>query len=398
MPDIIAQCATVPRQAARREEIRPARPGKISAGGAARGGDAVTGPVGQHAGSVERTLRRRSLLIFSAAAGLTLTGCTDSPLVPGPIRKQRPTPTPTPLPGTTEAATTERELADYADAVLRRHRTKLDKDRRRLLEQIRDAHCAHLTALTAADPFTPQHTDSSPTPTPPIPSSPEASSSPSATPSPAVSGSSSTAIKRLISLESDAGAEHRRRALGPTGPDDQLSHLVLLWGSLSTAAAGYAAALDDDRRPATAPAQHRAAVTLPDAAQAAESLLQQCHAIIFGYQAALAELSGGRADHARATLSGYRALRDRLVEELTDDDHDLPAPHAGYQLPVQPTTATRAGKLIGAMETAMLPFIGQWLATTKDRKAALAAMIDNSRDALAWTSVITVWPGWPSQQ
>lgn len=358
----------------------------------------------------EPAVGRRSLLIFASAAGLALAGCTDSPLIPGPDKPS--TSQPTPLPGTVEAAATEKELAGYADALLARHQQKLDDDEQELIEQLRDAHLAHLAVLNSPTPFDlPRPTASgsatpppSPgaTPTGPASASSASSASPAssgpATPTVPIPGSAPKAIKELASLEAAASKAHRARALDPTGPEDQLALLTLLWGSLSAATDSYRHALGDGRDPAAEPAgQQRVAMALPSATDAATDLLEQCYAIIFGYQAALAELSGGRADRARSTLSGYRDLRDRLVNELTEDDHDLPAPHAGYKLPFQPTTSARAAKLIGTMETAMQPFLGQWLATTKDRKAALAVMIDNARDALAWTSAITVWPGWPSQ-
>lgn len=376
-------------------------------GGSGSGGYAVTRANEETA---VRTVGRRSLLIFTAAAGLGLAGCTDSPLVPGPGPKPSQTPKPIPLPGTVDAAATEQKLADYADAVLTRHRANLDHGERELVSQLHTAHLAHLEVLTSTAPFDlPQPTPSStvsggPTSSTsgsPIPSGSSTVSgtpSPSATLSVSVSGSPAKAIAALAALEAAAAEEHRARALRPGGPEDQLADLALLWGSLATAADSYRSALTDHRDPAAAPTgQQRVAIALPDRADAATNLLEQCYAIIFGYQTALAKLSGGRADHARSTLSGYRDLRDRLVDELLANDQKLPAPHAGYKVPVQPTSSSSAGKLLGSMETAMLPFIGQWLATSDSRSVPVATMIHTARDVLAWTSTIMVWPGWPTQ-
>lgn len=172
----------------------------------------------------------------------------------------------------------------------------------------------------------------------------------------------------------------------------------MLWGSLAAAAASYADAVADGRDPAPElVGRQRVAIGLPDPDTAARRLLEQCYPMIFGYQAALAELTGARDDHARATLAGYRDLRDQLVAVLVDHDQQLPAARAAYRLPVQPTSASSAVRLLGRMETAMLPFVGQWLATTEDRGAALDTMIRTAADALTWTSAIPVWPGWPTQ-
>jgi hypothetical protein len=46
----------------------------------------------------------------------------------------------------------------------------------------------------------------------------------------------------------------------------------------------------------------------------------------------------------------------------------------------------------------MLPYLGQWLATTdpSDRPAALSTMISTAESAAAWSPKVTVWPGYPA--
>ena len=381
-------------------------------------------------GSAGPTIGRRSMLIMGVAGSLALTGCTSSGQQPSPSGSAAgtgtPAPTPTPLPGTVEAGATENELAQYAAAILAGFGKHLAAQDRHLITAIRDAHLAHVAALGSPDPV------SVPAPSPTTgASSPTSGSSPTVTPEATTAGSGSAtnsagasgsalptgtatgsptaptlpkspakAIKKLRALETKASAAHRKRALDPTGPQDQRGWLTLLWGSLATAADDYARALTAGRDPGAHPDQdHRVAVKLPDAATAVQNLVEQCYPIIFGYQAAIAGLSGSAADHARSSLAAHRALRDQLSKWLTEQKADVPNAHAAYDLPVQPTSPSRAAKLLGTMEDQLLPYLGQWLASSKDdQESGLTAMITGTRNVGYWTHKINIWPGWPVQR
>ena len=210
----------------------------------------------------------------------------------------------------------------------------------------------------------------------------------------------SSTLAKLRKLETAASKVYAASAADPDGPDDRHDQLALLWGSLSTAAAGYAAACRSGADPGGSLAgEHRADVDLPkDADTAIQHLVAQCDAIIFGYQAAIAALSGSRADQAQDRLADYRALRDQLAAELTAHKVTVPAPHAGYRLPVQPKSSSSAGKLIGLMETGVLPYFGQWLAVAEpgDRPDVLRYLTDTAEHAQDWSPRITVWPGYPT--
>lgn len=322
------------------------------------------------------------MLIFSGTIALSLTGCTqDGPQTSGRGRSTTPappTPTPTPVPGTVEAAERENDLAAFAAAALDRFSDRLSDADRNLLTNLRDAHLAHAAVLAPQDPTTP-------------------AASASASP-PALGHGPKAARAKLHSLEAKAAKTYGQLALSATGAEDQLGTLALLWASLATASTCYADACSSGRNPgADVVGDHRQNVAAADPQTALHDLLEQCYAIIFGYQAALAALSGDRADHGRSRMAGYRDLRDQLADRLTDQKLPMPAPHAAYRLPVQPTSDARAAKLINLMETRMLPYLGQWVATSgpDDRQDALDTMITSAQDALVWSPKIIVWPGYP---
>lgn len=374
------------------------------------------------AGFTGATIGRRGMLIMALGGGLALTGCTGSGRQPTPSSSAPGSPTPTPLPGTVDATATEKDLAQYADALLTRFGKHLDDAEQHLISAIRDAHLAHAAALAASDPVdVPGPTPTSGTSTPASGAGPSADStatsaatgstttsaaSGSASPSsgasttaPSLPKSPARAIKVLRAMELKAATGHRKRTLHPSGPQDQLPWLTLLWGSLASAADSYAQALAAGRDPGADPVQdHRVAVELPDETAAVQNLVEQCYAIIFGYQAALAALSGSAADHARAGLADHRELRDQLSGWLTEHDAKVPSPQAAYRFPVQPTSPSRAAELIGTMEDQLLPYLGQWLAATEDdQRSALDSMITGARNVGYWTSKINIWPGWPVQ-
>ena len=353
---------------------------------------------------------------LGVSAGVTLSGCTGtgSGPKPGPSGSgpaSAATPTPLPLPGTEAAAETEAALADFADRVLL-HAKKLTGQQKRLLGLIRDAHRAHVVVLSSTTPFdlpaTPAPTSSASFgPSASAPQQPTASRQPSgsattlgsasASPTVSVPSDAGKAIKKLIKLEAGAAIDHRKRSSADDGPADMLRRLALLWGSLSAAATCYKTALSHHLKPhSKLVATERIAYELPATGTAVSHALEQTYALIFGYQTAIAHLSGDAATRARTSLSDYRDLRDHLSALIVAAQQKPPSPHPAYKLPVQPSTASRAADLAGRMETAMLPYLGQWLATAKDRRAPLDALTTTATAAQAWTATIAVWPGWPT--
>jgi hypothetical protein len=379
----------------------------------------MVGCTDQEVTAIERpgSTGRRAFLASGIRLGLAtlgvgtgLTACSADPL-PGPDRPDSsatrpPAPTPTPLPGTVEAAARETELVIFASRALHRFRGRLTTAQRHLLTGLRDAHRIHVAALGSADPFGPDAPTAAPT-------SP-ASATPSATPTASPTGTPTAnatqgvpdpgrtpkaALAKLHRLESQAAKAYRELVRSVEGPDDHRTQLVLLWGSLATAASCYAAACRSAADPGPSPAgDRRRNVIIPDQQTAETNLLEQCYAIIFGYQAAIAPLTGDSTAAAQSRLAGYRELRDRLATDLGDRHARVPAAQAAYRLPVQPTSAARAARLIAIMETRMLPYLGQWLATTdpSDRPAALSTMISTAESAAAWSPKVTVWPGYPA--
>lgn len=284
------------------------------------------------------------------------------------------------------AADGERQLAELAAAILTgpRH-TELTSPQRRLLLVAQQAHLEHSTALQAPKPTT------RPLPVGPAPT-PSASALPVGVP-----------LIRLFGLfaatERAQAARLRRAALAKTGFD------ALLWGSMAVAASSFASAAGPpSAQPGAAPAP-RATKPLPMAAvsdaAALQAMVAQLHAMVYGYQLALGRLSrvtsAGR--RARSGLHSRRALRNLLTQALLDRSADVPVAAPAYRPSVQVTSAATAGELVGAMEVALEPFCGLWLAsaaTSADRMLAMDALADTTAKARSWGAPLTVWPGWQS--
>jgi len=354
-----------------------------------------------------RPRSRRAFLVFGVAAGLGLAGCSSKSHGPGRPASSPPAgppaPSPTPLPGTVAAAVRENDLAGYATAALRHFGKHLTKPERHLLSGLRDAHLAHAAVLGQVDPTMIESTAgttgdptaaASPSATSPSPTSPATSAS-----VPRLGRDPKSTLNTLRKLETEASKSYASLVAQPGDESARQGELVLLWGSLATAAAGYAALCSSGADPgAVVVGRQRAAVALPDQDTAMGHLLSQCYAIIFGYQSAIAYLSEERAEAARGRLADYRDLRDRLAGLLSDHKATVPAPDAAYQLPVQPISDSTATRLITLMETRMLPYLGAWLATARadDRSKVLAALVAGAGYDLGWSAKINVWPGYPT--
>ena len=322
-----------------------------------------------------------------------------------------PSPTPTPLPGTTEAAGLENDLAARCEAILDTFSNRLDRTEQALLTKITDAHRAHAAVLELTDPVQLPDPTPSPAPTSAAPSSETPTPSGTASADPSASGSAAPppigdnprqAFDGLREMERRAARSYRDLAREPEGPQDQLRRLAQLWGSLATAAASYREA---SRRRENSGSEllgiRRLEAQLPDETTAVQDVVAQAHAIIYGYQTAIAALSDRAEERARGQLTDARVLRDRLSAWLVEHDSDVPVAEPGYELPVKATGPGAASRLIGTMERRLLPYLGQWLATAEDeqdRKVAVATMINTARTDVIWSGRITVWPGWPTEE
>lgn len=360
--------------------------------------------------ALRRPIDRRTALATLISGGLLLTGCTggvDQPPRPSP----RPSPTPTPPPWTTEAAGLENDLAARCEAILDTFSGRLDRTERALLTKITDAHRAHAVVLELTDPVQLPDPTPSPAPTSAAPSSETPTPAGTASPDPSPSGSAAAppigdnpkqAFDGLREMERRAARSYRDLARSPTGPQDQLGRLAQLWGSLATAAASYREACRRRDNPGSELlGTRRLQAELPDATTAVQDVVAQAHAMIYGYQTAIAALSDRGEERARDQLTDARVLRDRLAAWLVDQDSDVPAAEPGYELPVQPTGPDRASRLISTMERRLLPYLGRWLATAEedgDRTDAVSTMINSARADVIWSGRITVWPGWPTEE
>lgn len=342
-----------------------------------------------------KTVGRRAVLAAAGGSVLALVGCGGVAPFPAPssttTRSGPPRPpSPMALPGVVEARQQEEELARYAAAALHRFAGDLRPADRHLLARIREAHLAHAAALAAPDPLQP---------TTPAPDRTNPTVTGSPTPPPTVPDTPAAAIATLGQLENRLTNAHAARTLQPRGADRQSRGLVLLWASSAAAAAGCAAACARRRDPgATLIQQDRRPVELPDPATATSDVVAQCHALVFGLQAALPRLSGTAAAAAYEELARYRAVRDRLSLRLAGAGHPVPAARVAYRLPVQPTTTATAIELINGMDQRMLPYLGRCTAVTvtvAGRRTALQTLIDTGRGNQDWSPAIAVWPGWP---
>lgn len=326
---------------------------------------------------------RRRLLVVGGGVVLTASGCSPSnptidepnrpPVTPAASRPTRPAPSSSPTPAFPKAAAAEQGLADLAAAVATLKGTS--KDDRSRLTFLQNAHTEHARALVSPDPTTRPTTDQ-----------------PVRGTAISISGlDRDAARKRLGQAETSIAASHRLAALTATGLT------ALLWGSLAVAAETFAA-VQDGPPPYAELRPHRPVELLSDV-EASQEMVRQLHAIIWGYQLAIGKLPvlNKRRPRALARLLAHRVLRDRLIAGLVKNEVDVPAAEAAYAPSVTPTDTASASKLIRAMETALQPFCGLWLAaagTDGDRELALTTLRTTSRVARSWGAGVRGWPGW----
>ena len=337
------------------------------------------------------TVSRRALLRAAALAGLAATvGCTVSdPRIEGsgsatsatgaPSGKEGPTAAPTPtasptMPGSSEAARAEDAVAALAAALLA-SKAALTSPQRRVVTAVRDAHRLHAAVLRTPDPT--------------------ARTADGATAAPSPARPTKVSLDALIAAEKSLAGRHAKLVPSARGLT------ALLFGSLSVAAASYGAAVGVKGTVPISPTPADPALpeVLDDVA-GLQAVVAQLHAMIYGYQVAIGRLPLGESrDRALAGLAERRALRDRLTTVLLARKASVPAAEPAYVPSVRVRNAATAGQLIAKLETAFVPFTGQWLASAAqpaDQQLAWASMRRAASLARTWGGPISSWPGWPA--
>ena len=330
-------------------------------------------------------LSRRDVLRFGALSLVgpsILAGCALSdPTVDDPnasstiapsgkpsATQASPTPSATPtVPGAPAAASAEERLAALASAILGGpHRKSLSGRQRALLHFVAATHAAHAAALAPRSPAAP----------------------------PKISQLSlEQSLVLLARREAAAGNAYGRSALNSQGQD------ALLWGSWSVAAASIASAVTAAKPPGvTAVHGHRPAALLSDV-EAVQQLVEQLHAVVYGYQLALGHLPVLGKPHARAVreLLDTRLRRDRLVVWLQKRSARVPAAEPAYVPSTVPQGAASSARLIRQLQVALQPFCGLWLAAAgspADRQTALTTLRSVQGTARSWGAPLAAWPGW----
>ena len=329
---------------------------------------------------------RRDLLRLGLAVPV-LAGCSGRPPVaPVPTTSGASVPispgaaSPAPAPTVPAAATAEQNLSAYAGAILTGpHRADLSREYRTLLTFLRDAHAQHAVALAGDDP-TGRPTTAAPSPTANAPDLAKTS----------LGGS----LKRLARLESAQATAQGRAARSASGLGS------LLAGSLSVAAGRYAAAVRSDDPPSVASARApKPAPVLTDVA-AAQQLVAQLHAVVYGYQLAIGKLkySSGARKRAVDELAAARQVLDVQIAFLLGRKADVPAAEPAYVPSPNPRSPNDAGRLVRGMQSRLEPYAGLLLAgaqTPAARTSALTFLGGTVRTAQSWGAGLQVWPGWP---
>lgn len=133
--------------------------------------------------------------------------------------------------------------------------------------------------------------------------------------------------------------------------------------------------------------------------EAIQEMVRQLHAIVYGYQLALGQLSEANPSGKRALagLQAHRAHRDRLEQLLVDRSAQVPVAEPAYVPPIPLVSAQSSAELIRRMEIALTPFCGLWLASatrSADRAMAFDALTRTAATARSWGAPLAVWPGW----
>lgn len=300
-----------------------------------------------------------------------------------------PTPTPTPvLAGPLDAGALEIALAEQASSL--GARTGLPAGQRSRLELVAAGHRAHAIALDSPQPT--RRPTVAPSPSGPSASGSPAASAPPATTLAALSRDTDDAVNGLGDQLRAAAKTYAKTTVHTTGST------ALLWGSLTVSAQMAADAIGRTAAVTAEQLEPPAGLPLVSDTAAAQQLVSQLHAIVWGYRAALASQSGAPRDRAAADLRLRMVNRDRLTGWLQQRKQKVPVAAPAYQPPVAPTSGARAAELILIMETALLPFAGQWLAAcdASSRSTALSGLTSTGRTTVYWGGPPRTWPGWPA--
>jgi hypothetical protein len=326
--------------------------------------------------------RRAALLAGLGTIGALAAGCdfggSDEPAPAPPVRTPTHAPSP-PLAGAEDAAEAEARLAGQVASLLKAGgEDELGPALSAILTSTGAGHRAHQVALAGPEPAT----------------RPTAADVPRPTTSRV---SLASGLKKLITDE-DKAADRLAANAGKAG-----SVTALLWASMAAAAGGYAQALRQygstkGQVPAKAPkpAAHRP-VEPVEPEVAIRAMVEQLYAVSYGYQMAIGHLSNARFERAAAALRKHRSLRDRLIAGLVKEAGEVPAAAPAYDVPVRPKDAASAAKLIMTLETALVPFCGQWVAAAAeddDRALAVATLRSTTVTAVSWGGPLLAWPGY----
>ncbi|HHV22690.1 MAG TPA: DUF4439 domain-containing protein, partial [Propionibacterium sp.] len=260
---------------------------------------------------------RRCFLGLAGAVVLGMTGCQASvPVVRGgptaPPLDASPTPSPvrpdqdTALGHEITLSAMAGQAHESADAL------DLGPGQRATVGWLATGHSLHASALEHPNPA-----HRSTTPPPPVPGG-------TPRPRPPVSESltGSTREEALDQLRNrlQRALEDYRRATGETR-----GSTALVWGSLAAyARSAQTALVRDAARPEPPDIPARELAPWSDA-EAEQQALRQIHALIYGYQVAIARLSGEENRAARDALVQRRTQRDRLAATLRERGQAAPA-------------------------------------------------------------------------
>lgn len=340
--------------------------------------------------------RRHVLGWIVGGAVVAVSGCTAGPTVqprPGATRPAPPTRTPPPpLVGVTDGRRAETNLLAALEALSgpdldEESGLDLAEEDRARIAWCKQAHRRRIEVLLTEVPALreklPSSLPPSPDPTspvilpfPPLPSV--------ATPKSVASGKEALA-EDLASLAEG----HRVRAGRATGDE------ALLWASMAAGAVQEQVLLDG---PAPAPveeADHLPYVTRTEVL-AAQELLSQVHALVFGYSVALTPISAQDGQAWELRLEQHRQFRDRLAELLRDRRAAVPAAEPEYETGDAADDPQQARELVAHMEDALLIFSGAWVAASREdeREAAVSWLVDGARAAIRAGAAPRLWPGW----
>ncbi len=317
-----------------------------------------------------------------------VAACTWRPTVqprPGATRPAPPTRTPPPpLVGVAAGREAELDVLGRLEALADLDLDRADRARiawcqlahRRRVEVLLTERPTLREKLPSSTPATPDPTAAVVLPFPPLPSV--------SVPKSVASGKKALA-KDLATLAKG----HRARARETSGAE------TLLWASMAAGAVQDREVLAAAADPAPSEADHLPYVTKKEV-RAAQELLSQVHAMVFGYSVALTPIAAADSQEWSLRLEQHRQFRDRLAELLRDRGAAVPAAEPEYETGDAADDPKQARALVAHMEDALLVFSGAWVAACRadQREAAVAWLVDGAAAAVRAGAGPRLWPGW----